>query len=39
LVLAYGKAVPTGGGYVLTSAGKVTKMSAAEFASAPKKKK
>ena len=39
VVLAYGKAVPTDGGYVLMSAGKVTKMSAAEFASAPKTKK
>jgi hypothetical protein len=39
LVLAYAKAVPTNGGYVLTSAGKITKMSAAEFASAPKSKK
>ncbi len=39
IVLAYGKDVPTAGGYVLTSAGKVTKMSAAEFASAPKTKK
>jgi hypothetical protein len=39
MVLAHGKAVPTDGGYVLTSAGKVTKMSAAEFASALKIKK
>jgi hypothetical protein len=39
MVLAYGKTVPTDGGYVLTSVGKVTKMSAAEFASAPKKKR
>jgi hypothetical protein len=39
MVLAYGKDVPTGGGYVLTSGGKVTQMSAAEFASAPKAKK
>jgi hypothetical protein len=38
-VLAYGKDVPTNGGYVLMSAGNVTKMSAAEFASAPKAKK
>jgi hypothetical protein len=38
-VLAYGKDVPTAGGYVLTSAGNVTKMSAAELASAPKAKK
>ncbi len=35
-VLAYEKAVPTEGGYVLLSAGTVKKMSAAEFASAPK---
>ena len=39
MVLAYGKDVPADGGYVLTSAGNVTKMSAAEFASAPKAKK
>jgi hypothetical protein len=39
MVLAYGKDVPTNGGYVLTSAGNVTRMSAAEFASAPKAKK
>jgi hypothetical protein len=39
LVLAYGKGVPTDGGYVLTSAGNITKMTAAEFASAPKTKK
>ena len=39
LVLAYGKDVPTDGGSVLTSAGNVTKMSAAEFAAAPKAKK
>jgi len=39
LVLAYGRDVPTDGGYVLTSTGNVTKMSAAEFASAPKAKK
>jgi hypothetical protein len=38
-VVAYGKDVPTNGGYVLTSAGKVTQMSPAEFASAPKAKK
>ncbi len=34
LVLAYGKDVPSAGGYVLTSAGKITKMSAAEFVAA-----
>jgi hypothetical protein len=39
IVVAYGKNVPTTGGYVLTSAGKVTKMTPAEFASAPKAKK
>jgi hypothetical protein len=39
MVLAYEKAAPTDGGYVLTSAGNVTKMSAAEFASATKTKK
>jgi hypothetical protein len=39
VVLAYGKGVPTDGGYVLMSGGNVTKMSAAEFASAPKTKK
>jgi hypothetical protein len=39
MVLAYGKDVPTNGGYVLLSGGKVTKMSAAEFATAPKTKK
>jgi len=39
MVLAYGKDVPTDGGYVLTSAGNVTRMSAADFASAPKAKK
>jgi hypothetical protein len=39
MVVAYGKDVPTNGGYVLTSAGKVTKMSPAEFASAPRAKK
>lgn len=35
-VVAYDKAVPAEGGYVLLSAGTVKKMSAAEFASAPK---
>jgi hypothetical protein len=39
IVLAYGKDVPTNGGYVLTSAGNITKMSPAEFASAAKTKK
>jgi hypothetical protein len=39
ILVAYGKDVPTKGGYVLTSGGKVTEMSAAEFASAPKAKK
>jgi hypothetical protein len=39
VVVAYQKNVPTEGGYVLMSAGTVTKMSAAEFASAPKAKK
>jgi hypothetical protein len=39
MVLAYGKDVPTDGGYVLMATGNVTKMSAAEFASAPKAKK
>jgi hypothetical protein len=39
MVLAYGKDVPADGGYVLTSAGNVTKMSATEFASAPKARK
>ena len=39
MVVAYGKDVPTDGGYVLTSTGNVTKMSAAEFASAPTAKK
>ena len=35
-VVAYEKAAPTGGGYVLLSAGTVKKMSAAEFSAAPK---
>jgi hypothetical protein len=35
-VVAYEKGVPTDGGYVLLSAGTVKKMTAAEFASAPK---
>jgi len=35
-VLAYEKNVPTEGGYVLLSAGTVKKMSATEFAAAPK---
>ena len=35
-VVAYDKAVPTEGGYVLLSAGSVKKMSAAEFTAAPK---
>jgi hypothetical protein len=39
MVLAYGKDVPTEGGFVLTSAGKITRMSAAEFASVPRMKK
>jgi hypothetical protein len=39
VVLAYEKNVPTEGGYVLMSAGTVKKMSAADFASAPKTKK
>jgi hypothetical protein len=39
IVVAYGKKVPTDGGYVLTTAGKVTKMSPAEFAAAPKPRK
>jgi hypothetical protein len=39
VVLAYGKNVPANGGYVLTSAGNVSKMTPAEFASAPKAKK
>ena len=39
MVLAYGKDVPTNGGYVLMSSGKVTKMSPTEFASAPRAKK
>ncbi|HEY7153725.1 MAG TPA: hypothetical protein VH575_07180 [Gemmataceae bacterium] len=37
-VVAYEKAVPTEGGYVLLSAGTVKKMSAAEFQAAPKAK-
>jgi hypothetical protein len=35
-VVAYEKAAPTDGGYVLLSAGTVKKMSAAEFTAAPK---
>jgi hypothetical protein len=35
-VVAYEKAVPTDGGYVLLSAGTVKKMTAAEFGAAPK---
>lgn len=35
-VLAYEKDVPTEGGYVLLSAGTVTKMTVAEFQAAPK---
>ena len=35
-VVAYEKAAPTEGGYVLLSAGTVKKMSAAEFGAAPK---
>jgi hypothetical protein len=35
-VLAYEKATPTDGGYVLLSAGTVKKMTAAEFDTAPK---
>jgi len=35
-VLAYEKSVPTAGGYVLMSAGTVKKMTADEFAAAPK---
>jgi hypothetical protein len=35
-VVAYEKDVPTSGGYVLLSAGTVKKMTASEFASAPK---
>ena len=35
-VVAYEKNAPTQGGYVLLSAGTVKKVSAAEFASAPK---
>ncbi|HZY90375.1 MAG TPA: hypothetical protein VFE78_36475 [Gemmataceae bacterium] len=35
-VVAYEKAVPADGGYVLLSAGTVKKMSAAEFTAAPK---
>jgi hypothetical protein len=34
--LAYEKATPTDGGYVLLSAGTVKKMTAAEFDTAPK---
>jgi hypothetical protein len=36
VVVAYEKAAPTDGGYVLLSAGTVKKMTAAEFNSAPK---
>jgi hypothetical protein len=36
VVMAYQKAVPTEGGYVLLSAGTVKKMTAAELNSAPK---
>jgi hypothetical protein len=39
MVVAHGKDVPTKGGYVLTSAGKVIAMTAAEFASAPRNKR
>jgi hypothetical protein len=35
-VLAYEKAVPSGGGFVLLSAGTIKKMTSAEFESAPK---
>src|SRR5262245_28221302 len=35
-VVAYEKAVPTEGGYVLLSAGTIKKMTAAEFNAAPK---
>jgi hypothetical protein len=35
-VVAYEKAVPTEGGYVLLSAGTIKKMTAAEFSAAPK---
>ena len=35
-VVAYEKAVPTDGGFVLLSGGKVKKMTAAEFSAAPK---
>jgi len=38
VVVAYEKNVPTEGGYVLLSAGTVEKMTAAEFAAAPKAK-
>jgi hypothetical protein len=38
VVVAYEKDAPTGGGYVLLSAGTVKKMSASEFQSAPKAK-
>jgi hypothetical protein len=36
VVVAYVKSVPTDGGHVLLSAGTVKKMTAAEFAAAPK---
>jgi hypothetical protein len=36
VVIAYEKTVPTSGGYVLMAAGTVKKMTADEFASAPK---
>ena len=35
-VVAYEKDAPTNGGYVLLSAGSVKKMTASEFAAAPK---
>src|SRR5262245_47136215 len=38
-VVAYEKNAPTAGGFVLWTSGKVTKLSVAEFASAPKAKK
>ena len=38
-VVAYEKNAPTAGGFVLWTSGKVTKVSAAEFAAAPKAKK
>ena len=39
VLMAYEKKVPTDGGYVLLSAGTVRRMSAADFAAAPKTKK